>query len=159
MTATKLVLSAVTALLLGATPNTAALDDHRDPFESMWNSKKLLRGAMFTDAQVAQIRDLRKPQLDHAKALEAQKKALWDQFDEKLTSTGTINPTELTALAKQAQQLADQEEDEKVTILVQMRALLTADQLRRVSDTHQKTKALNDQLQAFEPTIASERGQ
>jgi len=163
MTATKLLLSAVTALLLGATPKTALADDsqgdHRDPFEAMGNPKKLLRGAMFTEAQVAQIRDLRKAQLEHAKALKAKEKALWDQFDEMYTSSGTLDTAGLTALAKQAQQLWDQEEDEKVTIMVQMRALLTADQLRRVSDTHQKMKALNDQLKAFEPTVASESGQ
>lgn len=156
MTATKLLLSAVTALLLGAAPNSPSADDHSDPFEAMYNSKKLLRGAMFTDAQVAQIRDLRKAQLEHAKALQAKKKALWDQFDDKLTSTGTIDTAELAALAKQAQQLGDQEEDEKLAIMFKMRALLTADQLRRVSETHQKIKALNDQLKAFEPTVASE---
>jgi Spy/CpxP family protein refolding chaperone len=159
MTATKLLLSAATALLLGATPTTASADEHNDPFEAMVNSKKLLRGAMFTDAQVTQIRDLRKTQLEHAKALQAQRKTLWDEFDERFTSSGTIDIAELKALAKQGQQLSDQEEDEKVAILFQMRALLTADQLRRVSDTHRKTKALNDQLKAFEPTVASETGQ
>ena len=159
MTATKLLLSAATALMLGATPSSAFADDHGDPFEAMYNSKKLLRGAMLTETQVNQIRDLRKTQLEHAKAFQAQRKTLWDDFDEKFTSSGTIDPAELKALAKQGQQLSDQEEDEKITILFQMRALLTADQLRRVSDTHQKMKALNDQLKAFAPTVASETGQ
>ncbi len=160
MTATKLLLSAATVLdARVATPIAGSADEHNDPFESMYNSKKLLRGAMFTEAQVTQIRDLRKTQLEHAKALQAQRKTLWDEFDERFTSSGTIDTAELKALAKQGQQLSDQEEDEKLAIMFQMRALLTPDQLRRVSDTHQKMKALNDQLKAFDPTVASESSQ
>ena len=159
MTVAKLLLSAATALMLAAMPNMASADEHSDPFEAMYNSKKLLRGAMFTEAQVTQIRDLRKTQLEHAKALQAQRKALWDEFDERFTSTGTIDTAELKALAKQGQQLSDQEEDEKIGILIQMRALLTTEQLRRVSDTHQTMKLLNDQLKAFAPTVASEAAQ
>jgi Spy/CpxP family protein refolding chaperone len=159
MAVSKLILSTLAALMLGATPTKASADEPRDPFEGMWNPKQLLRGAMLTEAQVGQIRALRKTQFQHEKELKAKQRALWDEFDEKFTGTSAIDTAQLAALAKAAEQLHDQGEAEKLAIMFQMRALLTADQLRRVSETHQKTKALNDQLKAFEPTVASESSQ
>ena len=141
-------------VMVGAVP--ARAEEPRDPFEAMQSPKRLLRGAMLSETQVAQIRELRKTQWAEDKQLQAKLKTLWEQLEEKLTSSGPVDAAELTALEDEAEQLQVESNRGKFKVLLQMRALLTVDQLRRVALTHQKEKSLNAQLRGLEPTIAAE---
>ena len=149
-------LSFVASLLLAAVP--AQAEERSDPFEAMQNPKRLLRGAMLTEAQVVQIRELRKEQIDQENEIQTKLKALWATWDDKFTSTEALDPEALMALYEQGEQLKSQSEHAKVRVMLQIRALLTPEQLTRVSEAHQKSKALNSQLRELPATIAAESG-
>jgi Spy/CpxP family protein refolding chaperone len=131
-------------------------EEPRDPFEGMQTPKRMLRGAMLSETQVAQIRELRKTQWAEDKQLQAKLKTLWEQLDEKLTAGGPADTAELTALEDECEELQAESNRGKFKIMLQVRALLTAEQLRRVAQTHQKERSLNAQLRGLEPTIAGE---
>ena len=64
---------------------------------------------------------------------------------------------ELTALEEQYEALHARSERAKFQVMVQIRALLTPEQLDRVARTHRRMKDLDAQLRALEPTIAGEK--
>ncbi len=153
----KIGLSLLMALLVAfLIPLSAAADERFDPFEAMQNPKRLLRGAMLSDEQVAQIRELRRTQMAEDKEIQKKLKTLWDRFDEMFTSGGAIDQAELTSMMEQGQRLQSQSERGKLKVMFQMRELLTPAQLSRVSQAHQRMKTLETQERLIEPTIASE---
>jgi Spy/CpxP family protein refolding chaperone len=151
-------LSFLTALLVSAASAPALAEEHSDPFEGMQNPKRLLRGAMLTEAQLVQIRELRRSQWEQEKELQAKLKAIWEQFDDKFTSTEPLDQAALISLYERGQELQAQSEHAKLLVMIQMRALLAPDQLARVSEAHQKTKLLNGQLRELPATVAAESG-
>ncbi len=150
-------LSFLTALLV-ATSARALAEEHSDPFEAMQNPKRLLRGAMLTEAQVAEIRELRKSQWEQEKEIQTKLKAIWEQWDDKFTSTEPLDQAALISLYEHGQELQAQSEHGKLLVALQIRALLTPEQLSRVSEAHQKTKLVNSQLRELPATIAAESG-
>jgi Spy/CpxP family protein refolding chaperone len=149
-----LKLTTLSVCLLAAMP--ARAEPQRDPFEGMQNPKHLLRGASLTETQVAKIRELRKKQWDEEKEIQTKMSALWSQFDEKFTVDGPIDAAELSSIEQQFEQLQARSERAKFMVMLQIRELLTAEQLTRVSQTHQKLKDLNAQMRALAPTVAGE---
>jgi Spy/CpxP family protein refolding chaperone len=156
MSANQIGLAALITVVAGATPSRSIAEEHNDPFEAMQNPKRLLLGAMLTEAQVAQIRELRKAQWAREREIEKRFKVLSEEFDDKFTSAGSIDAAALASLVEQMEELQTESENAKFKIMLQMRALLTAEQLDRVSQTHQKMKSLESQMRALEPTVASE---
>jgi Spy/CpxP family protein refolding chaperone len=158
-------LSVLTALFLGMVPLVAIAQELSDPFEAMYNPKKLLRGAKLTEAQLAQIRELRKATRPQERAIEAQMQTLNAKFADLFTSEGPIDGGALIALSEQLDRLDLQLDQLKVPNMLKIRALLTPEQLHRVSQTHQTIKSLEEQKRliesqrkALDPTVAGEEG-
>jgi Spy/CpxP family protein refolding chaperone len=159
----KLGVSLMVGWLVAAVPSRARADEHpaqanehNDPFEAMVGSRRLLRGAMLTEEQVAKIRELRRAQWAEEKEIQSKMKVVWEQLEDKFTSNGSINESELSALGAEGMRLQSQSELAKLRVGLQIRALLTPAQLARVAQAHQKMKSLEAQERAIEPTIAGE---
>jgi Spy/CpxP family protein refolding chaperone len=140
--------------------------DLTDPFYSMQNPKRTLRGAELTEGQMNEILQYRKATTwEREKQIVKERDALWHRFDELYMAQGPLNEAELLSLSERSSQLSLEEEQLKTKVMFKMRSVLSPEQLKRVIDTHQKVRDLDSRKQdlesqkrALEPTVAAERG-
>jgi Spy/CpxP family protein refolding chaperone len=157
---TRIAVVLVVALAGAAFADSA---DLKDPFEGMYNPKRMLRGAQLTEAQVEQIRQLRKPQRAAERAVEKELEVTWAEFEDKLLADGALDLAALAALHDKGTRLNAQLDQMKVTNLYKMRDLLTKQQLASVRqarqelrELEQKSKELEAKKRALPATIAAE---
>jgi Spy/CpxP family protein refolding chaperone len=146
-----------------AIPAWAEGPELKDPFEGMYNPKRMLRGAQLTEQQVEQVRQLRRPGRAAERALEKEIEAVWAEFEERLLAEGPIDPTALAALAEKGNRLNAQLDQLKIQNLFKMRDLLSKEQLaavrqarREMKELEQRTKELEARKRAIPATIAAE---
>jgi Spy/CpxP family protein refolding chaperone len=156
MTKYRLSLPKVAAILLGTLAVTAVAQEYRDPFEGMGRLKRLLRGAELTQAQLAQVVDIRNASREQEEQLSDSMRTLRDQFDEKFTSTAPLDVAALTALHEQVEQIAAVRDRVGFENMLKIRALLQPEQLARVDETHQRMTGLDAEMQSLPPTIAGD---
>jgi Spy/CpxP family protein refolding chaperone len=168
----KTSLLALALVLVCAAPGRARADDLKDPFEGMYNPKRLLRGAQLTAAQLDQIRTLRRPTRDQERAIEKEIDTLATQFQDEFTSEAPIDAARFLALVEKMNQLSQKMDLMKAQSMLKIRALLTREQQARVAQAHQRMKAIDVALHALDEqrreleaqkqslgaTIASENG-
>jgi Spy/CpxP family protein refolding chaperone len=146
-----------------AVPAWAEGPELKDPFEGMYNPKRLLRGAQLTEQQVEQIRAHRLPGRPAERAIEKDMDECWNEFNDRLLSDGPVDTYALTALAEKCDRLSAQLNQLKIKTMFKMRELLTKDQLAGVrraradmKDLDQRTKDLEAKKRAIPATIAAE---
>jgi Spy/CpxP family protein refolding chaperone len=136
------------SLLLGA---PAALAEGRgggpggEGFGEMHGMRMLLHAAHLTPDQKNQVHELMKSVRMQNRDTFKQLRALREQIADKLASTASVNATDLAPLQTQITQLRGQLAQQSIKTALQIRALLTPDQLSRVADLHVKMKALHEQ--------------
>ena len=107
----------------------------------------LLEGVTLTDSQKSQVHALMKAQ--HQSGLFQQMRAVHEQIDSAIYSTGTVTAATLQPLLEQEASLMQQAEAQHVTTALAIRNLLTPTQLATAASTHAQMRALHDQEHAL----------
>lgn len=115
----------------------------------MGELRMFLRVADLTADQKAKVHELRRASRQHARPLVEQLRALREQIADKLAGPGAVAPSDLASLQQQAASIVEQLGQQRVQVALQIRALLTPEQLAKVSDTYQKMKALKAEMRSL----------
>jgi Spy/CpxP family protein refolding chaperone len=161
-----IVLSALTLILAHAWSTPTHAEELKDPFYGMQNPKRALRGAALTDEQMGKILEYRRSTTwEREQQITKEQQALWHKFHVLYTSAEPLNVAEMTEIAKRATQLGAEHEMLKFKVVLEMRALLSPEQLRRVAETNRTIQNLNArireltrQMRALPATVATDRG-
>ncbi len=127
------------ALVVGPTAQAAW---HHGPGGG--DGMELLRGVTLTDAQKTQAHEIMKAGWAAAKPLMEQMHTLREQHDTLLLTAGSTED-QIGAVIKQETALHEQMEMARLKTTLQVRALLTPDQLAQAADLHSKLEALHAQ--------------
>jgi Spy/CpxP family protein refolding chaperone len=105
-----------------------------------------LAGVALTDAQKTQVHQLLRANHMAVRPLEQQRHALLRQIGDQLASTAALDSAQLSGLQQQAEQLQAQIDAQRLATALQIRALLTPDQLAQAAQIHQQLAALRAQM-------------
>jgi periplasmic protein CpxP/Spy len=108
-----------------------------------------LAGVTLTDAQKAQIHQLLRASFAATKPLRQQRHAVRAQISDQLASTASVDATQLSGLQQQAEQLGAQIDAQRLATALQIRALLTPDQLAQAAQVHQQLATLRAQMRSL----------
>ena len=106
----------------------------------------LLRGANLTNDQKAQVKQIMANHRATFQSLFTQLRAAQDQMSNKLLSPGVVRDSDLAPQTQQIAQLRNQLADEGLRVVLEIRNLLTADQLAKVSQLKTQMQSLNNQM-------------
>lgn len=120
----------------------------------------LLSGVTLSAAQQTQIEQLHQAAWAQAKPLMQQLHSLHSQKEALLFAAGSVNTASLTALHQQESALRTQLEDLRLNTTLQVRSVLTADQLATAAATHAQMESLHQQMHSLtHPGAASSTAQ
>lgn len=108
-----------------------------------------LRAANPTDDQKKQIHDILESARTSTASQMQQMHSIRDQIADKLLSSGTVSATDLTPLLAQQATFQQQLDNQMIATAIQIRGVLTADQLSKVSAAHDKLKQIHSQIDAI----------
>jgi hypothetical protein len=105
-----------------------------------------MQAAHLTTDQQKQVSQILQSNASQTAPLIQQLQSLHEQIANKLLSPGTVSTGDLTPLEDQAAQLDAQIQQQALNASVQIRAILTPDQVARMAQFHQKMAALQIQM-------------
>jgi Spy/CpxP family protein refolding chaperone len=115
-----------------------------------------LRAASLTDAQKTQIHTLMESSRATVMPLMQQMHTIREQIADKLLSPGTVTNADLTPLLTQQSQIQGQLDSQMVSTALQIRGVLTTDQLKKVAVANDKLKQIHSEIESiFGPPDAS----
>jgi Spy/CpxP family protein refolding chaperone len=141
--------SVLSLLISGAMP--ALAQERHAEFEKMPGLHELVRNANLTTAQKSQLREIRQATRAQNEALWTQMRSLREQIADTVESSGTVNAADVASLQQQLAQVRSQLDQQALKTAVQIRGLLTADQLSHVAQVHGQLKSLRAQMRALTP--------
>jgi len=109
----------------------------------------LLSGVNLTEAQQTQIQQIRQTARAQIKPVAQQLRAVETQIHATLLAPGPVNSTTLTGLQGQASALRTQLDQARVNTLLQIRNVLTAEQLATAASTITQLKSLREQARGL----------
>ena len=107
----------------------------------------LLKSANLTDGQKTKVHEILKSSRGEMEPLFDQLHSLHQQMANKLLTPGAVTVDDLTPLQQQATQIHEQIGHNMLSTAIQIRNLLTPEQLARVAQTHQKLESLHAQME------------
>ena len=107
-----------------------------------------LQGVTLSDAQQTRMHDITHASWQQLKPQMQQLRALREQIGGDLASTAAVSAPQLVALQQQAQTLQNQLDQAKLATAIQVRALLTPEQLSQAATVHAQLAALHQQEHA-----------
>lgn len=110
---------------------------------------EILHGLNLTEAQKSEVRKIMQTNWAQMKPVFQQMHTIHEQIVGKLVGTAPVAQSDLTPLVQQEEQLRDQLDTARVSTALQIRGLLTPDQLAKAASTHQQLEALHDQERAI----------
>lgn len=110
---------------------------------------QFLQGVDLTASQRDQLHQIVRAAWTQATPELQQLRALHKQISDKLASTDVVSEQSLQDVQDQAAKLREQLDAERLAVAVQVRGLLTPDQLAKSADVHQKLASLHDQERAL----------
>lgn len=108
-----------------------------------------LAGVQLTDAQRQQMHEIMKSAWSQNKAQFQQLRALRGQIADQMASTAAVSADAMDTLHQQAAQIGEQLDGERLAVAVQVRGLLTPEQLSQSASVHTQLKALHQQERAL----------
>jgi uncharacterized membrane protein len=105
-----------------------------------------MQAAQLTADQQNQVNQILKSNASQTAPLIQQLQSIHKQIANRLLSSGTVSTEDLAPLEAQAAQLDAQIQQQALNASVQIRALLTPDQVSRMAEFHQKMAALQTQM-------------
>lgn len=109
----------------------------------------LIRQANLTSDQQSKVHDIMRSNFSAARPLLEQLRSVHDQIADKLMSTGTVAASDLAPLETQEAQIHQQLDSQMMSTALQIRSLLTADQLTKIANLHTQLKSLRSQIDAL----------
>jgi Spy/CpxP family protein refolding chaperone len=109
----------------------------------------MIRHANLTPEQQARVHQIMGSSLTRAQPLMKQLKDINDQIGDKLMSAGPLSASELEPLQQQENRIHQQLDEQSLTAALQIRGLLTPQQLAKAADLHNKLKSLRQQMDAL----------
>ncbi len=107
----------------------------------------VLRGVGLTDDQKTQVKAIMAAHRPTFQALFRQLRAANEEIGNKLLAPGEVNPTDLTSASQQAAQIREQLSQEGIKVMLEVRALLTPDQLAKAAQLRDQLRALRAEMQ------------
>ena len=108
-----------------------------------------LRAANLSDAQKTQVHDILSSSRTSSASQMEQMHSIREQIADKLLSSGTVSASDLAPLLAQESTLQQQLDTQMISTAIQIRGVLTADQLSKVAAAHEKLKQIHSQIDAI----------
>jgi Spy/CpxP family protein refolding chaperone len=108
-----------------------------------------LRAANLTADQQKQVHDIMESSRTSTASQTEQMHSIRDQIADKLLSAGSISASDLAPLLAQQSTLQQQLDTQMISTAIQIRGVLTSDQLSKVADVHTKLKQIHSQIDAI----------
>jgi Spy/CpxP family protein refolding chaperone len=108
-----------------------------------------LAGVTLTDSQKQEIHQLLRANHAAVRPLEQQRHGVLKQISDQLASTASVDATQLSGLQQQAEQIQSQIDSQRLSTALQIRALLTPDQLAQAAQVHQQLASLHAQMKSL----------
>jgi len=108
-----------------------------------------LRAAALTPAQQKQIHDIMEASRTTSEPQLQQMHSIRDQIADKLLSSGGVSAADLAPLLAQQTAIQQQLDNQMISTAIQIRGVLTPDQLSRVASVHDKLKAIHTQIDSM----------
>lgn len=105
-----------------------------------------LAGVQLTEQQRDQMHQLMQASFGQMKPLLKQMHDLRRQLGDQLASAGSVDQGQLTGLQQQIEQLRGQIDQQRLETALQVRALLTPEQLAQAAQAHQQLQSLRQQM-------------
>ena len=142
MTFKQTLIAAAAVCALGASNVAFAhpMDDHHG-MEGM----EILHSLNLTDAQKTAVHEAEHTGWSQAKPIMAEMRKVHEQIATALTTAGTVTAEQLAPMVTQEEQLRTQLDQIHVATMVQIRNLLTPEQVTQAAAMHEKLAALHEQ--------------
>ncbi len=108
-----------------------------------------MRAAHLTTDQQNRINQILQANRSQTAPLLRQLQSVHEQIADKLLAAGTVNASDLSSLEDQAAKLDAQIQRQALNASVQIRSILTSDQVSRMAEFHQKMTALHAQMRSL----------
>lgn len=108
-----------------------------------------LRAAALTPAQQKHIHDIMAASRTTSDPLMQQMYSIRDQIADKLLSSGSVSASDLAPLLAQQTAIQQQLDSQMISTAIQIRGVLTPDQLSRVASVNEKLKAIHTQIDSI----------
>ncbi len=109
---------------------------------------EFLHGLNLSDAQKAQLKDIHQSFWKQMKPVMEQMRSIHEQMVNQMLSAGTVTAEQLTPLVQQEEALRAQMDTAHLNEALQLRGILSTDQLAQAAATHTKLEALHEQEHA-----------
>jgi len=111
--------------------------------------RTVLRGVGLTDSQQAQVRQIVANHRSQFQTLRGQLRTVQTQLADKLYGAGPVTPDDLAPLTQQIAQLREQLAREALQTALDVRAVLTADQLAKAAQIRQRLNELRSEIRSL----------
>ncbi len=111
--------------------------------------RPLLRGVGLTDAQQAQVRQILANHRPQFQTLRSQLRAAQEQLADKLYGPGSVKPEDLAPLRQQIGQLREQLAQEALQTALDIRGVLTPEQLAKAAQIRQRLRELRGEMRSL----------
>jgi Spy/CpxP family protein refolding chaperone len=108
-----------------------------------------LRAANLTDDQKKQVHTIMDSNRTTTAPLMSQMHSIREQIADKLLSSGSVSASDLMPLLTQQEQIQQQLDTQMVSTAIQIRGVMTADQLSKVSAANDKLKAIHSEIESI----------
>ena len=109
----------------------------------------LLRGLDLTDEQEAQIKTIMSNNRGKLRPLFQQLRTLHEEVANKLLTTGDIGRDDLAPQLQQMEQIRGQLMEEGLTVMLEVRKVLTAEQLTKAGQLKERMQALHQEMRGL----------
>ena len=99
--------------------------------------------------QQTKVHQIMQANFTQAEPLMQQLHSVHDQISDKLMSASSVTTADLAPLQQKESEIHQQLDQQMVATAVQIRSVLTADQLAKAADLHSKLKSLRAQMDAL----------
>ncbi len=108
-----------------------------------------LRAAALTPSQQKQIHDIVNASRTSSEPQMQQMHSIRDQIADKLLSSGSVTAADLAPLLAQQTAIQQQLDNQMVATAIQIRGVLTPDQLSKVASVNEKLKQIHTQIDSI----------
>jgi Spy/CpxP family protein refolding chaperone len=142
----ELVLAATAAGALSV--SGAAVAQPMGPGFHHGGGMEFLHGITLTDAQKAQMKSIHQSGWAQMKSIMTQMRSVHEQMVNRMLAAGEVTAEALSPLVQQEESLRNQMDAIHLSETLQMRAVLTPEQLAQAASTHAKLETLHQQEHA-----------
>jgi Spy/CpxP family protein refolding chaperone len=141
----------MTAALVGtlAVAGVARAQMHHDFMGGPGGGMEFLHGLNLSDEQKSEMKTIGKANWETMRPLMKQEHALHEQEINQLLTSGSVTAEQMQPIMAQEEALRTQIDTARMNMMVQMRGILTADQLSAAATKHAQIEQLHEQEHAL----------